>query len=61
MKKQYPLRVDGEVLKKLAQIAASEKRSLNQQIEKVLEDFVDNIECDKRENEKSVRVKLDDL
>ena len=56
MKKQYPLRIDGEVLKKLAQIAASEKRSLNQQIEKVLEDFVD-----KRENEKCVRVKLGDL
>ena len=51
MKKQYPLRIDGEVLKKLAQIAASEKRSLNQQIEKVLEDFV----------EKRVSVEAEDL
>lgn len=56
MKKQYPLRVDSEVLKKLAQIAASEKRSLNQQIEKVLEDFVD-----KRKNEKRVSVEVGDL
>ena len=56
MKKQYPLRVESEVLKKLAQIAASEKRSLNQQIEKVLEDFVD-----KRKNEKRVSVEAEDL
>ena len=61
MKKQYPLRVDSKVLKKLAQIAASEKRSLNQQIEKVLEDFVDNVECDKRENQKRVSVEVEDL
>ena len=56
MKKQYPLRIESEVLKKLAQIARSEKRSLNQQIEKVLEDFVD-----KRENEKRVSVEVGDL
>ena len=61
MKKQYPLRIDSEVLKKLAQIAASEKRSLNQQIEKVLEDFVDNAECDKRKNQKRVSVEVGDL
>ena len=56
MKKQYPLRIDSEVLKELAQIAASEKRSLNQQIEKVLEDFVDKLK-----NQKRVSVEVGDL
>lgn len=44
MKKCFNLRIGDELKGKLEQIARSEKRSLNQQIEKVLEDFVDNNE-----------------
>ena len=56
MKKCFNLRIGDELKGKLEQIARSEKRSLNQQIEKVLEDFVD-----KRKNQKRVSVEVGDL
>ncbi len=40
MKKQFPLRLDEQLKKQLESISKSERRSLNQQIEKILQDHV---------------------
>ena len=61
MKRSVHARVDSDLLGKFEKIAKDEKRSINNMIEKVLEDFVDNAECDKRKNEKRVSVEVGNL
>ena len=61
MKKQFPLRLDESLKTSLEKLASNQKRSLNQQIEKVLEDFIDNHECDKRSCQNRISVNIEDL
>lgn len=61
MKKPFLLRIDESLKTQIEEIAKREKRSLNQQIEKVLEDFIDNSVADSRICQKRVRVNLEDL
>lgn len=61
MKKVFNLRLDETIKTELEAIAKTEKRSLNQQIEKVLVDFYDNYKADQRKNQKRVSVDLGDL
>lgn len=61
MKKQFPLRLDESLKTSLEKLASNQKRSLNQQIEKVLEDFINSQECNKALNQSKISVKIEDL
>ena len=58
---EIKLRTNAEFKAAIQEMARIEKRSVNKFIEKVLEDYVDNFECDHRVNQQRVRVNLEDL
>ena len=57
----FPLRLQEDFKEELKIIAKKEKRSLNNLIELVLEDFRDNYKADERKNQKRISVNLGDL
>lgn len=57
----FPLRLQEDFKQELKIIAKKEKRSLNNLIEIVLEDFMDNYKANERKNQKRVSVAIEDL